>query len=344
MHLQIEQIERHLQENLLPVYLIFGDEQMLIDEASDLNWKKMRSICINDRQVWHVKDHFDWSQLERQERTLSLFYSRCSLEIRLPTGTPGREGSIALRAYATNPSPYTTLLIISGKINALSQRSKWFAALDKIGVIIPIKSIDSVNLPLWILHRMQQLGLHASQQVISLISELVEGNLFAAAQEIKKLELLSYDGVINEQLVLETVSDNSSFQVFNLVETVLSGDLSKIPKIIARMRSEGLVFMSIFPFLSWSLHRIIDISYQLRYGQGVDQIFKSQKPTIWQKDQKIIRKALIRHDAMQWQIFLQKITLVDQAARGSLKECPWVLLENLCMEVAGTNALVTNLK
>ena len=174
MRLQIEQIEKHLQKNLFPVYLVFGDEQMLIEEASDLVRKKMHSICADNRQVWHVKNNFDWSQLKRQEQALSLFSSRCLLEIRLPTGTMGREGSIALREYATNPSPYTTLLIISGKINALAQKSKWFTALNEIGVIIPIRSVSSANLSPWIFHRMRKLGLHVSRQVTTLIAELVE--------------------------------------------------------------------------------------------------------------------------------------------------------------------------
>ena len=274
MRLHIEYIEKHLQQNLLPVYLIFGDEQMLVEEASDLVRQKVRSICFNDRQVWYVKDNFDWSQLERQEQKLSLFAHQHLLEIRIISKTLGREGMEALCKYASNPSPYTTLLIISGGINFNSQKSKWFTSLNGIGAIIHIQSVNSSDLPCWILNRMRQLGLHANQQVVSLIAELVEGNLFAAAQEIKKLSLLSPDGEIDEQMVLKTVSDNYRFKVFILVETIFLGNLAKIPRIIARMRREGLEFMSIFSLVSWSLHRVIDMSNKLKYGQSIEQIFK----------------------------------------------------------------------
>ena len=80
---------------------------------------------------------------------------------------------------------------------------------------------------------------------------------------------------------------------------------------------------------------------QLEQGQRMEQVFASQKPPVWQKSQAMMRQALMRHNHLQWQTFLQQMTLVDQAAKGSLPTCPWALLENLCMQVAGKNELVT---
>jgi len=341
MRLKAEQIAGHLQQNLLPAYLIFGDEQMLVEEASDLVRQQARTLGAIDRQVWHVEGRFDWSQLQWQEQTLSLFASQRLLEIRLPSGSPGKEGGEALRKYAANPPQDTTLLIISGKIDARSQKSKWFSELDRIGATIPVWPVDLANLPRWILQRMQQRGLHVNQQVAGLIAERVEGNLFAAAQEIEKLQLLSLDGEIDEQLVLTSVADNARFEAFGLMDTVFSGQVAKIPRMMTRLRAEGLDILSIFSAVSWSLHRAIDMASQLEQGQRMEQVFAAQKPPVWQKSQAMMRQALMRHNHRQWQTFLQQMTLVDQAAKGSLPTCPWSLLENLCMQVAGKNELVT---
>jgi len=341
MRLKAEQLTGHLQQNLLPAYLVFGDEQMLVEEISDLVRQQARKLGATDRQVWHVEGRFDWSQLQWQEQTMSLFSSQRLLEIRLPSGAPGKEGGEALRKFAANPPPDTTLLIISGKIDNRSQKSKWFTELDRVGVNVPIWPIDLANLPRWIQQRMQQCGLNVEPHIAALISERVEGNLFAAAQEIEKLQLLSVDGNIDEQLVLESVADNARFEAFGLMDTVLLGQVAKIPRMVGRLRAEGLDILAIFSAVSWSLHRAVDMAYQLEKGQQMAQVFSSQKPPVWQKSQAMMRQALMRHDYPQWQMFLQQMASIDRAAKGSLQSCPWTLLENLCMQVAGANELAT---
>jgi len=342
MRLRAEQLAGHFQQALLPVYLIFGDEQMLVEEAGDLVRQQARQQGADDRQVWHVEGRFNWSELQWQEQTMSLFSSQRLLEIRLPSGSPGKEGGEALRRYVDNPPADTTLIIISGKIDARSQKSKWFTELDRVGVTIPVWPIDLANLPRWISQRMQQSGLRATPQISALIAERVEGNLFAAAQEIDKLQLLCPDGEVDEKTVLASVADNARFEAFGLVDTVLSGQIEKIPRIISRLRAEGLDILAVFSAVSWSLHRLIDMAIQIECGARLEQVFASQKPPVWEKNRPMMRQALDRHQRAQWQSFLQQMAQIDQAAKGSLKQCPWALLETLCLQVAGINIISQN--
>ena len=337
MRLKAEQIAGHCQQGLLPVYLVFGDEQMLVEECSDVIRQQARQNGANDRQVWHVEGRFNWSELQWQEQTMSLFASQRLLEIRLPSGAPGKDGGEALRKYAANPPPDTTLLIISGKIDTRSQKSKWFSELDRIGATIPIWPVDIANLPRWITQRMQQRGLRANQTVASLIAERVEGNLFAAGQEIDKLQLLCPDGEVDEQTVLDSVADNARFESFGLMDSVFAGQTTKIPRMITRLRAEGLDILAVFSAVSWALHRTIDMAIQIEQGQRIEQVLASQKPPIWDKHKPVMRQALMRHTKAQWQGFLQQMANIDQAAKGSLQSCPWLLLETLCMDVAGIN-------
>ncbi|HEC58149.1 hypothetical protein LCGC14_0523980 [marine sediment metagenome] len=339
MRLRVDQISGHLQQGLLPVYVVFGDEQMLVEEASDLIRQHARKLGADDRQVWHVEGRFNWSELQWQEQTMSLFASQRLLEIRLPSGSPGKEGGEALRRYIENPPTDTTLLIISGKIDARSQKSKWFTELDRIGVTVPIWPVDLVNLPRWISQRMQQRGLKATSQIAGLIAERVEGNLFAASQEIDKLELLCTNGEVDEQTVLESVADNARFEAFGLMDTVFSGQVAKIPRMISRLKAEGVDILSVFSAISWGLHRAIDMAVQIDQGGRMEQIFASQKPPIWDKHRPMMQQALQRHNRQQWQGFLQQMAKIDQAAKGSLQACPWSLLEQLCMHVAGVHII-----
>lgn len=335
MRLRADQVSQHIQKGLSPVYLIYGDEQMLVEEASDLVRQHIRSLGADERQIWHVDGRFDWSQLHWQEQTMSLFSSQRLLEIRLPSGSPGREGGEALRHYASQPPEDTTLLIISGKIDAKSTKSKWFTELDKIGVTIPVWPIDIGQLPGWILQRMRQRGLTASQVVAELIAERVEGNLFAAAQEIDKLSLLCPSGVVDEQMVFESVADNARFESFGLMDSVMLGQTDKIPRMIARLRSEGLDVLNVFSAVTWTVQRLVDMAIQLEQGSNIERVFQAQKPPVWNTKQAMTRMTLQRHNTQQWLGFITLMAKVDQAAKGSLAQCPWSLLETLCMRIAG---------
>jgi DNA polymerase-3 subunit delta len=211
MRLKAEQLESALQQSLHPVYLVHGDEPLLIEEAADKIRQRVRQAGANDREVWHVEGRFDWSQIKWQEQSLSLFASQRLIEIRLPSGSPGKDGGEALRQYTDNPPQDTTVLIISGKIDNRSQKAKWFTELDQLGATIQIWPVDNTQLPRWILQRMRERGLQADLTLATLIAERVEGNLFAAAQDIDKLSLLSLNGELSEAMVLEAIADNARF-------------------------------------------------------------------------------------------------------------------------------------
>lgn len=335
MRIKAEQLEGALQQSLQPIYLIFGDEALLVEEAAEKVRKQVRQAGANDREVWHVEGRFDWSQIKWQEQTLSLFASQRLIEIRLPSGSPGKDGGEALRRFVAELPADTTLLIISGKIDARSQKAKWFSELDKAGVTVPVWPIEMTQLPGWINQRMQQKGLQSNTQFASLIAERVEGNLFAAAQEVDKLQLLSSDGQLTEALILESVADNARFEAFGLMDTVLMGQSAKIPRIIERLRAEGVDILAVFSAVSWSLRRLVDMAEQVQQGAQLEQVFAAQKPPVWDKNKPLMRQALQRHDNQHWRLCLKQMAEIDQAAKGIVKTCPWRLLEKLCLQVAG---------
>ena len=202
MRFNADQLTGQLTKGLLPVYLVFGDEAMLVEENSDLIREKAREEGVSERQVWHVEGRFDWSQVQWQEQTMSLFDNKRLIELRLPSGSPGKDGGEALRRFVDDPPVDTTLLIISGKIDKRSQKSKWFTEIQRVGAVIAVWPIDLTDLPRWIGQRMQHRGLKFNPTIPALITDRVEGNLYAAAQEIEKLVLLCPDSQVSEELVL----------------------------------------------------------------------------------------------------------------------------------------------
>jgi len=126
------------------------------------------------------------------------------------------------------------------------------------------------------------------------------------------------------------------------MDAVLAGQVNKIPRMISRLRGEGLDILAVFSAVSWSLHRMVDMAIQLDNGVRIEQVFSSQKPPVWDKSRPMMRQALERHKRSEWQSFLQQMAQIDQAAKGSLKLCPWTLLETLCLQVAGIKIISQN--
>lgn len=337
MRLKAEQLDSALQQGLQPVYLVHGDEALLVEETADQIRQAARRAGANDREVWHVEGRFDWSQIKWQEQSLSLFASQRLIEIRLPSGSPGKEGGEALRRFTAEPPADTTLLIISGKIDKRSQNAKWFSELDKLGVILPLWPVDASHLPRWLLQRMQQKGLKADPRIAAIIAERVEGNLFAAAQEVDKLILLQGDEPLTEELVMQSVADNARFQAFGLMDTVMIGQSSRIPRIIESLKAEGVEILAVFSAVSWTLRRLVDMSVRLEQGMPLERVLASQKPPVWDSKKAMTRTALERHNSGRWQQFLSQMAEIDQAAKGFSGADPWRLMEKLCLQASGVD-------
>lgn len=55
MNLRFDQLAKHLQQQLLPIYLISGDEPLQMAEATDAVRAVARVKGFSERQVFHVE-------------------------------------------------------------------------------------------------------------------------------------------------------------------------------------------------------------------------------------------------------------------------------------------------
>ena len=136
MKLRTDQVPAHLEKGLAPVYLVSGDEPFQLDQVVGAVRRQAQQQGYTDRQVLQADTRFDWNSLGASASNLSLFAEKQLIELRLPSGKPGAEGSKALQAYLANPPEDTLLLIISAKIDRQQQNSKWFKAIDQAGVSV----------------------------------------------------------------------------------------------------------------------------------------------------------------------------------------------------------------
>jgi len=338
--LSARQLPRHLEGGLAPLYFISGDEPLLVQEACDLVRRHAREQGCSERIVMHADSGFDWNSLLQEASGMSLFAEQRLLELRLPGGRPGEAGGRVLQAYGEQPPPDNVLLIISGKIDAAQQRSRWFKALEQGGVVLQVWPLSPRELPAWIEQRMRGAGLQPQREALQLLAERVEGNLLAAVQEIEKLRMLHGTGPVGVDEVLEAVADSARFDVFALLDGALAGDGRRTARILAGLRREGVEPVLVLWALGREIRSLAAMAAQLAGGAGLEQVLARQR--VWEKRKPLLRQALKRHERGGWQQLLRRAARLDRLIKGQAAGNVWDELLQLSLEVAGISILEVN--
>jgi DNA polymerase III subunit delta len=333
MRLGIQQLDQQLASSLAPVYLLAGDEPLQMMEAADAIRAHAREQGYTEREVFTVEKGFDWETLTAASDSLSLFAERRILDLRIPTGKPGREGGQALRAYASRLPEDTILLIQSGKLDREQLKSAWVKALEKEGVLVQIWPLDLSQTQDWIRSRMQRRGLQPTDDAVVFLAERVEGNLLAAAQEVDKLALLHTSGSLDAETVLASVADQARYSIFDLVDAVLAGDVRRSVRMLEGLRGEGVEAILVLWGLAREIRGLCDLAGQVERGQSVERAMEIAR--VWNQRKPLVRQAINRLDARTWQALLHQCAELDRSLKGVGEGRIWDELLQLCLRACG---------
>ena len=339
MQIRPEQLTQRLDQNLSPCYLISGNEPLITQECADAVRIAARARGCTERKVIEVTNANAWQQLQQSARTRSLFSDQKLIELRLPSGKPGREGSKAIQEYLNLDSD-NIFLIVSGKIDKQSQRAKWYTAFDKVGVIVAVWPIAQQDLPQWLNQRLKNAGLHIDREALQILSERVEGNLLAAAQEAEKLKLLATDGKISIKTVMESVLDNARYSTFGLADTALEGDARAAIRTLRGLKAEATQP----PLVLWALARDINLLAQLdedlSSGISINQALNQRG--VWRNRVSLIKDALNRQTPASIEQLQSLAFKVDSAIKGFQLGDPWDFLDQIVILLAQGHRASTN--
>ncbi|MGZ8189816.1 MAG: DNA polymerase III subunit delta [Methylococcaceae bacterium] len=337
MRLKPEQLHAALQKGLASVYFICGDEPLQLGEMADAIRIAARKAGFNSREIFSVETGFEWNQLKVCASSLSIFADKKIIDLRLPSGTPGTDGAKVLTAYCERPPEDTLLLVTAGKISKDVLKTRWLQALDKAGVVIQVWPLEGQDLIFWLQQRMQQRGLHAESEGIKILASRIEGNLLAAAQEIEKLYVLYGTGNLDAQQIFEVVADSSRYDVFKLMDAVLSANVSRLFKVLPVLQSEGIAA----PVVLWALTRearaLIKVKLALAQGQNKETVFKNNQ--IWDKRKQLVTEALARLSHSDLNKILVMSAKADRQIKGQQSGDAWETLLVICLMFASAQVM-----
>lgn len=345
MKLRTDQLGAQLKKQLAPVYIISGDEPLQTAQCGDQIRQHARAAGFSERHVFHVENGFDWGDFLSTANSLSLFAQQQILELRMPGGKPGDVGSKALLEYISHPSPDNLLLIVTGRLDNTQQKAKWFKALEQAGVFIPIWPVESAQLPGWLAQRLQADGYRATPEALALIGERVEGNMLAASQELEKLKLLARDKMIDEATVEEAVCDSARFDVFQLLDVALGGNIKQCVRILSILKGEGVEP----PIILWALAREVrllgHLSRQISRGMAMDLALEQSAktmgfaPFMLKRRKALLNRALQRNSERSLRQMLHAVGRIDRCIKGLDRGNAWDQLLSLTLHLAGLSPM-----
>lgn len=336
MQLRLDGLAAHLERGRLArIYTVSGDEPLLVIEAADAIRHAARASGFDERTVLHADSRFDWSQLAQAASGLSLFAGKTMIDLRLPSGKPGRNGGDALETHAAGASADSLTLVTLPKLDGRTRKGGWAAALEAAGVWIEVPKIDRADLPRWLAQRLALQKQRAGADALEFIADRVEGNLLAAQQELAKLALLYREGELALEQVTDSVLNVARYDVFALPATVLSGDAGRALRQLEGLQAEGAPL----PLVLWTLHEevrtLVALREKLDAGQAFGAISRGYR--IWGREA-LVERALARVPAAALVDWLARCAQIEKLAKGlrprALCDDAWIELAALARDIA----------
>lgn len=342
MDLTPERLAAQCGEGVLPpACLVAGPEVLRVQEAADAVRAAARAQGASEREVFHAGERdFDWNQVAASFGAPGLFSARRLVEIRLPSGRPGKEGSEVIQSFCDDPPPDVVLLVTADEWSN-KHAGRWSEAIGRIGVVAIAWQVKPHELPGWIEARMRSRGVRAGRDAVLRLAERVEGNLLAAAQEIDKLALLVGGEVVDVARMEALVADSARYDVFRLVDAALNGNAGQVSRMLAGLRAEGEAVPALMGMVVMELQRVAALARVHERGGNIAAEFRAQR--VWESKQAVYRRALSRHSAAQWERLVAEAGRVDRVAKGRVRAGEesadaWLLLERLLLAVAAPKA------
>ena len=332
MAISSEDLPRHLVSGLKPLYVIYGDAPLLAIEAADCIRTAARAAGYSERETFTAEQHFKWNELRNSAQSLSLFASRKIVDLRIPSGKPGVEGGQALQDYCANLSEDVLTLISLPKLDWTVQKSQWFGALERHGVMVSADDIPRNALPRWIATRLKRQEQSVDDATLGFLADRCEGNLLAAFQEIQKLALLFPAGELSFEQVKDAVMDVARYDIFKLTEAMLNGNAVRFARILDGLRAEGTATVLVLWAVSEDIRTLGKVLQVVQRGGNLGNALRDIR--VRRDKQGLIENAARRLKFPHIERAIQQAARLDKTIKGLRQGDVWDELLQLGLRFA----------
>ena len=317
MKIKPNQLDQELQKNLHSAYLVSGDEAVISMEAVASITSRARDLGHTEKVHCYLEQEKTLDSFIEQCSTKSLFSAKRILSLQLPSGKLSKKSAEKLSALLEKIGTDDVFIVSCPKIDKAGQSAKWVAAIDKIGLWVQVWPVTGSQFSSWLHARLRHYGTQINSDALTMLSEMCNGNLLAADHQAKKLALLYPNKEITTEELYKNGTDNSRFDLFQVIDYALKGDRKTLLHGFERVKQEGMSPSALLGNLSYQLRQLLTLSESRDGGENLN--LASQKMRLWPARQEVYRQVLNRMKTSSLLIMLRFCSRVDQQIKGGQK-------------------------
>ncbi len=335
MRIFADKLPAQLQRQLQNVYLIFGNEPLLLSESRDAIYTAAKAAGYQEKFYFSVDTQLDWHQVFDCCQSLSLFSSRKIIELEIPESGINSATGKALIELSAYLNPDIILILLGNKLTRQQESAKWFKTLHQQGTWVSCLSPDIQHLPQFVRFRCQKLGLFPDDEALQMLAQWHEGNLLALAQSLEKLALLYPDGKLTLVRLEEALNRHNHFTPFHWADALLAGQLNRAQRILRQLQAEGTEAIILLRTLQKELLLLVSYKCELQ-SMLPGQLF--DKHRVWQNKRPLYSAALQRLTPRNLNRVLKLLTQAEIVAKTQYEQSPWPLISQISLELCSPEA------
>lgn len=336
-----EQLNHHLAQSLARVYLLQGQDPLLLSETEDTLCQVANQQGFDEKNTIQVDSQTDWAQLIESCQSIGLFFSKQILSLNLPENFTALLQK-NLQELISVLHKDVLLILQVAKLDKGIEKQTWFITLNQYEpntILINCQTPTVENLPRWVKNRTKAMGLDADNEAIQQLCYSYENNLLALKQALQLLDLLYPDHKLNYNRVISVVEQSSIFTPFQWIDALLVGKANRAKRILKGLQAEDVQPVILLRTLQRELFTLLELTKPQQRIVTTEKLPIQQIKTefdrlkIWQNRRPLFLSAIQRLTYQTLYEIIQELANIERLTKQEFSDEVWIKLADLSVKI-----------
>ncbi|MGL5653907.1 MAG: DNA polymerase III subunit delta, partial [Vibrio sp.] len=330
MRIYAEKLAESLHKTLYPIYLVLGNEPLLIQEAKTAIETAAKAQGFIEKHRFSADASLDWSSVYDCCQALSLFSNRQLIELEIPESGINAATAKELNTLVGQLHADILLVVIGPKLTKAQESAAWFKSLSQNACWVNCLTPELNRLPQFVQQRCYTLGLKPDAEAVQMLAQWHEGNLFALSQSLEKLALLYPDGRLTLVRLEESLSRHNHFTPYHWMDALLEGKANRAQRILRQLMLEESEPIILIRSAQKELIQLLKWQQERQTLGNLGALFDRHR--VWQNRRPLYSAALQRLPTRTLHSLLSLLAQAELLAKTQYQQPVWPILQQLSLQ------------
>lgn len=327
MNIKYQAVAQTLRQKSHALYILTGQDHYLLNDAALSIKKAWRAKGDCDETTVQLNAPADWALLREEANSYSLFSEFVLLDARMDKKSIDAQGKKMLQQYVQDINPRCVIILRAPNV---PNKQLQLLAGNEHTLLIQAYPFAQAELQRWIASQLTNRSIRHDTQIPALIHQYTQGNMLACAQVIEKLALVTNEGeLVTTDMVLEQLSDQCDYQLYELAEACLTAQVEKAIHVLRQACQNKTEPTLILWLLSQEIRQLIGLA-QLR-AQSIPLAQACNQLKIWPQRARSYEQTLARVSHSKLHDLLRICQQLDMQIKSNQSGMIWHGLESLAL-------------